>query len=77
MKREAEKVSSPENKLREMVTILVSLCLVLGLVLVIFEVADLFCEDQFGDAVVGRVDCAACWDKEDEKQMEVKRHHVD
>ena len=41
-KRRAEKVSSPEDESRETVTILMSL----GLVLVNFKVAELFCEDR-------------------------------
>ena len=55
MKRGAEKVSSPENRSREIVTILMSFGLVLGLVLVNFKVAKLY-EDKFGDAAVDRSD---------------------
>ena len=46
MKSGAEKVGSPENRSLETVTILMSL----GLVLVNFKVAELFCEGRFGDA---------------------------
>ena len=66
MKREAEKVESPNNELRETVTILMSW----GLVLVNFEAA----EDRFGDAVVGKVNGATGWDIKGEKQKkEVER----
>ena len=33
------------------------------------KVAELFCEDRFGDVAVGNVTGATCWDMEDEKQM--------
>ena len=36
--------------------------------------AELFCEDRFGDAAVDRANCVTRWDVEDEKQMkELKR----
>ena len=60
MKRGAEKVT---------VTILMSL----DLVLMNFKLAELFCEDKFGDVAVGRTTCAMGWDMKDEKQMEVTR----
>ena len=76
MKRRAEKVISPEDESRQIVTILMSSGLVL--VLVIFKVAELFCEDRFGDAAVDRVCCAIAWDIENETQMkEVKRRVMD
>ena len=76
MKRRAEKVSSPEDESLEIVTLLVSLDL--GSVLVNFNVAELFCEDRFGDAAVDRVCCAAGWDIEDEEQTSgVRRRDVD
>ena len=56
MKRGAEKVSSPEDMLLEIVIILMSL----GLVRVKLKLAELFCEGRFGDAAVSRVHCAMC-----------------
>ena len=45
---------------------------------VVPKVAELFCEDRFGDAAVGKVTGATGWDMEDEKQMkEVKRRVMD
>ena len=42
------------------------------------KVAELFCEDRFGDAAVRKVTGAKGWDMEDEKQMkEVKRRVMD
>ena len=42
------------------------------------KVAELCCEDRFGDAAVGKVTGAKGWDMEDEKQMkEVKRRVMD
>ena len=58
VKRTAEKVSSPDNESREIVTILMSL----DLVLMDFKVAELLSEDRFGESVVGRGNCVTVWD---------------
>ena len=77
-KRRTEKVCSPDDdpSSREVVAILMSL----DLVLMNFKVAEVFCKNRFGDAAVDRglecglgVDCATCWDIEDERRVkEVK-----
>ena len=70
-RRGTEKVGSPEYELLEMVVIPMSLS-------VVPKVAELFCEDRFGHAAVGKVTGATGWDMEDEKQMkEVKRRVMD
>ena len=71
LRRGTEKVGSPKYELLEMVVILMSLS-------VVPKVAELSCEDRFGDAAVGNVTGATGWDKEEEKQMkEVKRRVMD
>ena len=68
-----EKVRSPgDDRSREKVMIL----MLLGVILVNMKVAELFCEDRFGDAAVGDgfecglgVEHATGWNIEDEKFM--------
>ena len=73
-KHGAEEMGLPGDWPREISTVLMSL----GVALVNFKVAELFCTNRFGDAAVdmgferGRVvDCATGWDMEDEEQMKV------
>ena len=74
MKRRAEKVSSPDNESREIVRILMSS----DLVLMDFKVAELLCEDRFGELAVGRANSVTVWVIEDEKLMkEIKRRVMD
>ena len=54
----------------------VAILMSLDLVLVNFKVAELFCEDRFGDAAVGRAKCVTRWDVEDEKQMKESKRRV-
>ena len=73
MKRGTEKVRSPDDdRSREIVMIL----MLLSVILVNMTVAELVCEDRFGDAAVGDgfecglgVEHATGWDTEDEKLM--------
>ena len=75
--RGAEEVGPPDDGSRGLATILTSL----GVALVNFKVAELFCSNRFGDAAVDvgfehglEVDYATGWDMEDEEQMqEVER----
>ena len=69
-KRGAEEMGPPDDGSREIATILMSL----GVALVNFKVAELFCRSRFGDAVVDMgfehglvMNYATVWDMEDEE----------